>query len=56
MFVVLLELYLGVATSMAVSHWGHEAQVPIIWSFKDPGLHFLSLRQSAGILAGFQLQ
>lgn len=42
-FVVLLELHLGVATSMTVSHRGHEAQVPIIWPSKDPGLHFLSL-------------
>lgn len=49
-FVVLLELYLGVATS------SHEAQVPIIWSFRGSGLHFLRLGQSAGILAAFQLQ
>lgn len=40
---VVLELYLGVATSVIVSHWGHETQVPIIWSFKDSRLHFLSL-------------
>lgn len=42
-FVVFLEPYLGMVTLMMVSHWGHETQGPIIWSFKDSGLHFLSL-------------
>lgn len=30
-----LGLYLGVATSLTVSHWGHETQGPVIWSFED---------------------